>query len=155
MWLLNCSSYCDTCLESHYFFQKKCPPVNSYRSSSSTDSRTESTFLYSLHPDWENNTIFNIRVSAEFVMSSCWIRAESLLLGLYYISYNSFIKTKILAKLYFLYFIDFLKAFDCVDHEIGLSKLNFYCIRGIALDWLLTYLTNRDQYPHMCKLCEL
>ena len=22
MWLLNCSSYCDTCLESHYFFQE-------------------------------------------------------------------------------------------------------------------------------------
>ena len=31
MWLLNCSSYCDTCLKSQYFF-KKCSPVNSYRS---------------------------------------------------------------------------------------------------------------------------
>ena len=31
-------------------FFKKCPPVNSYRFSSSTDRRTESTFLYSLHP---------------------------------------------------------------------------------------------------------
>ena len=33
-------------------FFKKCPPVNSYRSSSSTDHITESTFLYSLHPGW-------------------------------------------------------------------------------------------------------
>ena len=31
---------------------QKCPPVNSYRSSSSTDFRTESTFLYYLHPGW-------------------------------------------------------------------------------------------------------
>ena len=31
-------------------FFKKCPPVNSYRSSSSTDCRTESAFLYSLRP---------------------------------------------------------------------------------------------------------
>ena len=30
---------------------KNCPPVNSYCSSSSTDRRTESTFLYSLHPE--------------------------------------------------------------------------------------------------------
>ena len=33
-------------------FFKKCPPVNSYSSSSSTDLRTESTFIYSLHPGW-------------------------------------------------------------------------------------------------------
>ena len=32
------------------FFFKKCPPLNSSRSSSSTDRRTESTFLYSAHP---------------------------------------------------------------------------------------------------------
>ena len=50
MWFLNCSSYCDTCLESIIFF-KKCPPVNSYRSSSSTAPRTESTLPYSLHPE--------------------------------------------------------------------------------------------------------
>ena len=49
MWLLNCSSYCDTWFNPIIFF-KKYPPVNSYRSSSSADRRTESTFLYSLHP---------------------------------------------------------------------------------------------------------
>ena len=46
-WLLNCSSYCDTCLEPINFCNK-CPPVNSSRSSFSTDRRIESTFLYTL-----------------------------------------------------------------------------------------------------------
>ena len=87
MWLLNCSSYCDTCLEAHYFF-KKCPPVNSYRSSSSTDRWTESTFLYSLHPVVHGNIkngirqinrkedkqkVVNIEISMKFRSFSLWL----------------------------------------------------------------------------------
>lgn len=42
-------------------------------------------------------------------------------------------------------FIDLSKAFDCVSHEVLLSKLNFYGFRGNALDLMHSYLSDRYQ----------
>ena len=43
-------------------------------------------------------------------------------------------------------FIDFKKAFDTVDHEILLRKLDCYGIRGHANMFFRSYLTNRRQF---------
>ena len=49
-------------------------------------------------------------------------------------------------------FIDLRKAFDTVDHDILLTKLDQYVIRGLSNDWFRSYLTGRQQlYPFVTK----
>ena len=43
-------------------------------------------------------------------------------------------------------FLDFRKAFDTINHEILLSKLTHYRIRGQAVDWFQPFVRQRVQY---------
>ena len=43
-------------------------------------------------------------------------------------------------------FIDLSKAFDTIEHNILLAKLEFYVVKGLSNELFKKYFTNRQQY---------
>ena len=41
------------------------------------------------------------------------------------------------------------KHFNTINHDILLYRLSHYGIRGKALEWFTSYLTNRSQFVHV------
>jgi hypothetical protein len=55
--------------------------------------------------------------------------------------FNAWNKKKYIAGIY----CDLTKAFEGVNHELVLSKLKFYGVRSLILEWLKSYQYNRKQ----------
>ena len=51
-------------------------------------------------------------------------------------------------------FIDLSKAFDTIDHQILIKKLQYYGINGTTLEWFKSCLSNRKQYIYSQDISE-
>ena len=56
-------------------------------------------------------------------------------------------------------FIDLQEVFVTVDHDILLSNLNLYSVKGASYQWFKSYLTSRQQFttiaPPKSDLCSI
>jgi hypothetical protein len=49
-------------------------------------------------------------------------------------------------------FCDLSRAFDCVAHDLLIRKLEFYGVRGVYLEWFISYLYDRKQRVELKNL---
>ena len=72
----------------------------------------------------------------------CWATVNKTLLDKINVQNQSKLQQKMTSCILFL---DLKTAFDSVSHKILIKKLEYYGIRGVALDLFRSYLSNRQQ----------
>ena len=50
-------------------------------------------------------------------------------------------------------FLDLSKPFDTLDHQILITKLEHYGIRDVALQWIISYFSCRQQFVQINQTC--
>ena len=49
-------------------------------------------------------------------------------------------------------FLDFSKAFDTINHDILIAKLEHYGIREVVKNWFISFLKNRKQFVSLSDI---
>ena len=87
MWLLNCSSYCDTCLESHYFFQEM--PSSEFIPFFYSNGLQNWVHLPIFFTPCPQRPVFIGRVNSLNLMLSTWLQHKSTINNTWiYLTYN-------------------------------------------------------------------
>ena len=115
------------CIE-HSFFMEKCLISILNNSLKLLDKRLES-FLKKHNILSENQYGFQHGKSTEFVKSEIMEKISAAI-------DNKMSTIRV--------FIDFMKAFDTINHSILIDKLEHYGVRGTATKWIMTYLSGRQ-----------
>ena len=95
----------------------------------------------------QTNNVF--RKIQYFIQTPIWISLKT-----FYYSSNitlAYANDKTIKDVTLAGFLDLSKAFDTVNHNVLLYKLNHYGIRGITNKWFASYLSNRKQYIEINK----
>ena len=82
-----------------------------------------------------------LKTATFFMISNTAFAVSTVLSMLYLISLKNIDNGKFSCGV----FIDLKKAFDTVNHEIFLAKLENYGVRGVINSWFRSYLTDRKQ----------
>ena len=96
---------------------------------------------------FETNTLFT---NSQFGFRKKLSTSDALLDTLQYV-YDKLDKGETVVS----FFLDFKKAFDCVNQKLLLDKMSAYGLRGVVRKWFESYLSDRQQYVSINGQCSV